>query len=201
LLDDVLSLILASVVAFVATSLDNLVLLAGFRASPSVRRGAVGGGYLAAVAVVGLLSLAVAAAADDLIPFPIGWLGAAPIAIGLWSGFAAFRRPAEVEGEARGAREGVGFASVFLTMLANSGDSLIVLTALQSDTRSWLDAIVFGTVLAMAWLWAWLSRVVTRQPWLERRMASFGRFGLPVLLVLVGLYILMDTPSDALGTP
>lgn len=201
MLDDILSLMLASVVAFVATSLDNLVLLAGFRAAPRVRRGAVAGGYLAAVAVVGLLSLAVAAAADDVIPFPLGWLGAAPIAIGLWTGVAAFRSGPPAGASADDPPEGAGFFGIFLTMLANSGDSLIVFTALQSDTRSWLDAIVLGSIIAMGGLWVWLSGVVTRQPWLQRPMGAFGRFGLPVLLVLVGLYILMDTPSDAVVSP
>ena len=198
--DDVFSLVLASVAAFVATSVDNLVLLTGFRASGSPQRGAVGGGYFAAVMVVSLLSLVVAAITDDFIPFPLGWLGLAPIAIGVWAGIAALRPPAVPETGAPTTREGVGFVGVFLTMLANSGDSLVVFTALQGDTRSWLDAVAFGTFLAMAGLWAWLSKVMTRHPRLRGPMETFGRFGLPILLVLVGLYILMDSPSDALGS-
>lgn len=201
MIDDVLSLVLASIAAFVATSLDNLVLLAGFRTAGPARRGAVGGAYFAVVLLVSLLSLGVAAATDDVIPFPLGWLGFAPISIGVWSGVRALRRVSSPESVGDPARDApVGFAGVFLTMLANSGDSLIVFTALQGDTRSWLDAIACATFLSMAMLWAWLSRVVTRHPNVRGPLESFGRFGLPVLLVIVGIYILMDTPSDAVGS-
>lgn len=200
MLDDVFSLILASAAAFIATSLDNLVLLAGFRASPSPQRGAVGGGYFAAVLVVSLLSFVVAAIADDFIPFPLGWLGLAPLAIGVWAGIAAFRRRTPPQAGASVTQEGVGFVGVFLTTLANSGDSLVVFTSLQGDTRSWLDVVALGTFLVMAAIWAWLSEVMTRHPRVRGPMEVFGRFGLPILLVWVGLYILMDSPSDALGS-
>lgn len=201
MIDDILSLVLASIAAFVATSLDNLVLLAGFRTSGPARRGTVGGAYFSVVLVVALLSLGVAAATDDLIPFPLGWLGLAPITIGVWTGVQTLRRGSSPESGDAPARDiPVGFAGVFATMLANSGDSLIVFTALQGDTRSWLDAVACATFLSMAILWAWLSRVVTRHPRVRGPLESFGRFGLPILLVSVGIYILLDTPSDALGS-
>ena len=32
-------------------------------------------------------------------------------------------------------------------------------------------------------------------------LRGFARFGLPILLICVGLYILLDSPTDAIVTP
>lgn len=195
--------VLASMVTFTATSLDNLLLLVGFRSAESIRPGVIGMAYLATVATVTGLALALAAVVDDVVPFPLGYLGFAPIAIGVWHGVGAFRptpEPPEGTDSAEGARaaDAAGFASVFLTMLANSGDSFLVFTAFLGDTRSWLDGISAATFLAMAALWVRLSGTLAEHPRFRGPLRGFARFGLPILLICVGLYILLDSPTDTL---
>jgi cadmium resistance protein CadD (predicted permease) len=86
-------------------------------------------------------------------------------------------------------------------MLANSGDSFLVFTALLGDTRSWLDGVVVGALVAMSVLWVRIAAVVTEHPRLRDPLRVFARFGLPILLVCVGLYILLDTPTDTVVAP
>ena len=203
---DIVTLVVASMVTFTATSMDNLLLLVGFRSSESMRPGVIGIAYLAAVVVVTGLALALAAVVDDVMPFPLGYLGLAPIAIGVWHGLRAFRsepEPPEGTDSSEGARtaDAAGFLSVFLTMLANSGDSFLVFTAFLGDTRSWLDGISAGTFIVMAVLWARLSKTLTEHPRFRGPLRGFARFGLPILLICVGLYILLDSPTDAIVGP
>ena len=202
----IVAIIAASVVTFVATSMDNLLLLVGFRTSDSIRPGIIGLAYILTVATVSGVALALAAVADDVIPFRLGYLGFAPIAIGVYHGIAAFRTPkSEPEGTERGpgakAADATGFVSVFFTMLANSGDSFLVFMALLGDTRSWLDGVVVAALVAMSVLWVRIAAAVTEHPRLRDPLRGFARFGLPVLLVCVGLYILLDTPTDVVGVP
>jgi len=200
------AIIAASVVTFVATSMDNLLLLVGFRTSDSIRPGIIGLAYVATVAAVSGLALALAAVADDVIPFRLGYLGFAPIAIGVYHGVNAFRAPrASPDGTEAGvgarSADATGFASVFFTMLANSGDSFLVFMALLGDTRSWLDGVVVGALVTMSVLWVRIAAAVTEHPRLRDPLRGFARFGLPILLVCVGLYILLDTPTDVVGSP
>lgn len=203
---DIATLVVASMVTFTATSMDNLLLLVGFRSSDSIRPGVIGLAYLAAVLVVTGLALALAAVVDDVMPFPVGYLGFAPIAIGIWHGIGAFRstpEPPAGTDSPEGARsaDAAGFMSVFITMLANSGDSFLVFTAFLGDTRSWFDGVTAATFVVMAVLWARLSKTLAEHPRFRGPLRGFARFGLPILLICVGLYILLDTPTDTVLTP
>ena len=89
------------------------------------------------------------------------------------------------------------FHSSEIPFVFQNGDDVLRQSPSSCKSIGAIDTAVSG---AMAALWAWLSSVVTRHPQVRGPMETFGRFGLPVLLVLVGLYILMDTPSDSLGS-
>ena len=203
---DIFALVIASIVTFTATSLDNLLLLVGFRSAESMRPGVIGLGYLAAVMCVSVVALLLAAVVDDVVPFPLGYLGFAPLGIGVWHGLRAFRpQPEPPEGtdssEGAKAADAAGFASVFATMLANSGDSFLVFTAFLGDTRSWLDGVVVATFALMALAWIRIAGALVEHPRLGEPLRGFARFGLPILLICVGLYILLDSPTDAIVTP
>lgn len=208
--ESIAAVVVMSVTAFVATSLDNLLLLVGFQAAGNIPRRGIAAGYVATILVVCAVAFGLATAAEQALPFSLSWLGLAPIVIGLWHGVTAFR--AGPGATAPGSREQVrpedltpaervtGFLSVLLTMLANSSDSLIVVVALLGDTRSRLDWYVVGTLVAMAMLWSTSAGWLSRRPNLQRPLRAFARYGLPVLLVVIGVYILMDSPTDVVGS-
>jgi cadmium resistance protein CadD (predicted permease) len=202
---DLAPIIVVSATTFVATSLDNLLILVGFQTSDSLSTRTIGVGYLAAMAVMIGVATVLAAAADGGLPFPVGYLGVAPIGIGIYHGVLAFRpdiagaKSAERAASKRTAA--AGFVSVFATMAANSGDSLLVFTALIADTEHDLDWMILGTVLLMATAWVWIARWLTEHDRFRDPLRGFARFGLPILLVGVGLYILMNSPTDVVMGP
>jgi cadmium resistance protein CadD (predicted permease) len=206
---DFAAIVAVSATTFAATSLDNLLILVGFQTSNSVPTRSISLGFLAATTTMIGVALALAAAADEGLPFAVGYLGLAPIAIGIYHGVRAFRPDREEEeGADSASREGVarkravaGFASVFLTMLANSGDSLLVFTALIADTKRQADLGILATVLVMAAAWVWVARWLSGHPRFREPLRGFARFGLPILLIGVGLYILTDSPTDVVLRP
>jgi len=203
---EIATIVAMSATAFVATSLDNLLLLVGFHTAGTFVRRAIALGYLVAIGIVAALALGLAGAAEATLPFSLGWLGLAPLSIGIWQGIRAFQTQPEValDGPARELRpedltlgeRATGFLSILLTMLANSGDSLVVVTALLGDTRSNLDGCVVATLLGMGVLWTAGARWLSLRPALQKPLRAFARFGLPLLLIAVGGYILLDTPTD-----
>jgi len=204
---DLVVIAIVSATTFVATSLDNLLILVGFQTSDSVPSRVIPFGYLAAMGAMIGVAVALAAAADEGLPFRVGYLGLAPITIGLYHGVMAFRTVDEERDEPSASEavvsKGVvaGFASVFVTMLANSADSLLVFTALIADTEREADWAILATVLTMAATWVWIARWLTGHPRFKKPLEGFARFGLPILLVGLGLYILVNSPTDVLGAP
>jgi cadmium resistance protein CadD (predicted permease) len=131
-------------VAFVATSLDNLVLLISFLGNPSYPRRVVAPAYIGTVlGVVGLAAVvSVVARFGPLEGRGIVFLGFVPLGLGL---FYAVRlilpgRVSEQEklqlSMARTMRLRRGRAAVIAVTLAASGDSLATYAALFADTRT-----------------------------------------------------------------
>jgi cadmium resistance protein CadD (predicted permease) len=192
---DILTIMVASSTAFVASSMDNLLLLIGFKAAPRLDRRSVSAGYVLSVVIVTGLAWALALAAEGRTPFRLSYLGVLPILAGVHHGFRSLRERASSEG-APPPERGSGFLSVLVTMLANSGDSLLVLMALFADTTPGLDGIAGATLIAMSVLWIRIAVYVAGHPRHRGRVEAFARYALPFILVAVGVYILMDTPTD-----
>jgi cadmium resistance protein CadD (predicted permease) len=199
----------AAAVAFVATSLDNLILLVGFFAEESYPRRKVVAGYVAAVLVVGLVAFGVSAAAHRAPHEFLGYLGIIPIGLGVHHAVAlvSARRTAGGGGSGEGlarpeksvaphsATRGVA-VSVALVMLAAGGDSLATFMALFADTRADLAIPVLLAIGGTALIWSGLAAWLVSHPRIVRIVRRFGPYFLPILLIAIGLFILADTPSD-----
>jgi len=192
---DILAIALASAAAFVASSMDNLLLLVGFKSARSMDRRSVRVGYVVSVVTVTGLAWGLALAAEGRVPFRLSYLGVLPIIAGVYHGVRSLRERASSE-VARPPSRGSGFFSVLVTMLANSGDSLLVLMALFADTAPGLDLVAGATLVAMSALWIAIAGFVAGHPRHRSRVEAFARYALPVILVAVGIYILMDTSTD-----
>lgn len=192
---DIFAIVVASAAAFIASSMDNLLLLVGFKAARGLDRRGVRAGYVLSVVIVTGLAWALAFAAEGRTPFRLSYLGILPILAGVHHGIRSFRERAISE-KARPAARGSGFFSVLATMLANSGDSLLVLMALFADTKPGLDWVASATLVAMSVLWIRIAGFVAGHPRHRARVEAFARYALPVILVAVGVYILMDTSTD-----
>ena len=86
--------------------------------------------------------------------------------------------------------------TVGLVMLANNGDSLAVLTSLFAETREPFTLLIAGTGLSMALLWSRLAGWIARHPRLEGPIRKWSPYVLPLILIVVGWYILSDTVTD-----
>jgi len=178
-------------VAFVSTNLDNLVVLTALRVSGSTPR--VLAGYGASVALVLAVGAGFGVTDEWLAPGHVQWIGWVPLGLGLYQ-LAMF-----LAGRASGAvRRGsvAGVAGAFAVFTAMSADSVAVLGPLVADTANHLERIVLTGWAGMAVVWAWLSGRLATRPSVAAATGRLGAWLAPVLMILVGCYILLDTVSD-----
>lgn len=174
-----LSTILSSIIAFIGTNIDDILVLT-LLLSGTRRRGRVFAGYLLGIFVLAALS---ALAADGLRFLSAGWLrllGIVPIALGVRALFGRGGGVSEVRPSVFGAA---------LITLGNGADNLgvyIPLFARLSAGRVVLSSLVF---LAMGVLWVFLAGRIASLPALRRIIGS--RALVPAVFILLGLYILL----------
>ena len=192
----VFAVVLAGV-TFVSTSFDNLLLLLGFFSHPSFRRGEVVRGYVGTVLLVALAAGLLGAAARFAPVRSLGWLGLVPIGLGIYHAARALSGRSPVGPPPVRPRAGHGgLGTTTLVTLASSADSFMVYTALFADTRSGLEPALLATIAVCAWGWTAVARGLLSHERLRGQVARVAPWALPLILIAVGVYILMDTPTD-----
>ena len=194
---DVLLILLVTAGAFVATNLDNLLLLVALNTRYAGRPLPVVAGYFAAMLVVGALALAIGKLAGNAPVEYLGLLGVVPVAIGAVS-LARLFRPARARGMEEPGSVGAAFATTMTTQLGNGTDTVVTFSILFADSNDAGDFVVALAFCAMPCVFAALAFHGSRHDWLRRLLQGYGQYVTPVILIAVGLYILSNTGLDML---
>ncbi len=196
---DLLAISLVTVVSFIFTNLDNLILaVVSLGSRPNkplpVQLGMVSAAVL--VLLVSLLALAIGRTIDAGV---LGYLGLAPIGIGLYTLFYSGRMVHVTGDEAAPAKSGGSWAIWLATttlLFANSGDTLALLLPLLAESNTGSAIVVVVTFVVCAVIWAVIARLLSRQPILVRKLQDRGERLVPWIMIAVGIYVLLDTGTD-----
>ena len=191
----VASLMVLTAAGFIATNLDNLLVLVALSAGGTRLRAAAG--FLLAAATLLCAATLGMFVGDLLDPNWVGYLGVVPLALGL-SMFVKLLRPGDPEAPTVNAAP-VGIAGSCLVMLSNSGDNLALFLPLMADTQKTLLPVIILTYVGMAMAWTLLARWLVGHRLLARSLERHGRWILPCIMVVVGSVVLMDTGYDRLS--
>jgi cadmium resistance protein CadD (predicted permease) len=198
-LAEIISVMGVTAAAFVSTNLDNLVVLSAYGARPGYRPLPIKLTFILVCLLVLVLSLAVGRAAGALPADKIRFLGLIPMGLGAYQiatlalGAADEFPGPSVAPPAGGISAYIGFA---LVMLANSSDSVSVLTPLMADLKPLFVAAGFAAALIAAIAMSAVGHFLARHPASKIALETFAKWLLPFLLVGIGLLILLDKPSD-----
>jgi cadmium resistance transport/sequestration family protein len=193
-----LQTLIKAAIAFVATNLDDFVLLMVFFSQVPSRfsyRQIFWGRYLGFAALIAL-SLPGFFGGLVLPKAYIGLLGLVPIAIGLRQ---LLKREDEAEVQLANAPKlpfvNAQMASVATITLANGGDNIgiyVSLLAGQTWAELGLTLLVFGVLVA---LWYWLAQALVSHPLMGNRLTTVGHRLMPFVLIGLGLFILIDSET------
>src|SRR4051794_10840355 len=185
----------AAIVVFVATNVDDILLLAALFGS-ALRTRAVVAGQFIGMAVLTAVSVGAAYAATTVPGDWIRWLGLLPIALRLWLLLRLWQQrrspddddddddddvAAERNLEARLHSQALAVAAI---TIANGGDNLGVYIPLFARDVSVLPLyIVVFTVLTGAW--CWLGWALVKNPVGGAVMKRWGHIILPFVLIAI----------------
>ena len=191
-----LGLIAAS---FAATNFDNLAFLTSRLLAARVRSRQILIGHLLGMFVLLALSCGFGLTAS-LVPIEwIGFLGVIPIALGLMELKQLYGLSRTGSGiEATGVPQG-GPAlplSIAMTQVANGVDTILVFGPLFADSKMTIDFVILVGFLVMTLLWFGLARILGSHAARFKVIGRYGQWIAPIVMILVGFYILNDTRTD-----
>jgi cadmium resistance protein CadD (predicted permease) len=176
-------------IAYAATNMDNLLIMASLGAGRASRGQLVTGFVVASSIVLGVASMAMFI--DRLLPDAVlGYLGFVPISIGV---YLLLFTDSGTEDAASSATTWPAIAGL---LLANSGDTIFALGPLFAESSSGARlglALGFG-LIASVWLVLILN--VSQRVARSEVLARLGHRMAPWMMILVGLYILSDSATD-----
>lgn len=198
---EALTLVGLVISGFVATSIDNLLILVVLLGANSERRSAVLIGFIVSSVLVICLSVLGVAIGSMIGANLIGYLGLVPLLLGIQMLYVAYRggqRDTEhVDSLTKRTESGIWF-STFVLMFSNSGDSIAVFLPLLAESGGGALSVIICSYLVMALLWAGLSYMISGQRSLARRIEHRAEKIVPWIMIGVGAYILLDTATDTL---
>jgi cadmium resistance protein CadD (predicted permease) len=177
-------------IALLSTNLDNLLLVLAWPPGKGLKRSAVL--FLMTMTVVVVLSWWLSLAIDHSASSVLVWAGFIPLGMGLYELLRRSRGPDNSEDSERQS----GAASLVVMLMANSGDTLAVQTALFADLATVVHVPgLLGSILG-ALILAVLAFIIVNSPGVNRGWLGPVSRARPWLLMIIGILILMDTDFD-----
>lgn len=185
---------------FIASNLDNLLLLVVLQGANAGQRQAVLLAYFTSCVVVIFASMLGVALGAAMGAGLVGYLGLVPLLLGCRLLYLNWRSSPVAElAEAQGVKAGQSiWLSTFVLMLSNSGDSVALFLPLVAESSRSSLVVVVIVYLLMAVLWGGFSRLISSRQDIARHIESRAERIVPWIMILVGIYVLMDSATDTL---
>jgi cadmium resistance transport/sequestration family protein len=197
--------IMAGFTSFVATNIDDIVILMLFFAQVNTTfkiRHIVVGQYLGFTAIL-LMSLPGFFGGLVVPKTWIGLLGLVPIAMGVYY----WRSPNQESSEIQGVTTETVKPSLISTLIgaetykvaavtfANGGDNIGIYVPLFANSN-WANLGVILTVfLVMIAIWCWIAYWLTNYPAIAQILTRYGHQIVPFFLILIGIFILLESET------
>lgn len=186
--------------AYIATNLDNLVLLVLLLTRYGNHTASVIAGFFACMFILGTTGFWIGMAANIAPVEYLGLLGFVPISIGIIGVVKLLRGeagPIEADEQSIGGMRTV-FMATLISQLGNGADTIVTFGALFADSMPSADILIVLTLAAMAVIFVLVAIYTIRHPSLNDLIRRHGHRVTPFILIIVGAYILANTATDLL---
>lgn len=193
----ILSSVLQAIGLFIATNIDDIIVLSLFFARGAGRRGTTArilvGQYLGFIGILGASVLVALGAGAFLPPEVIPYFGLIPLGLGLWAAWQAWRnRGADDDDEAKVEGKTVGVWTVAGVTFANGGDNIGVYVPVFLSVGP--AAVVAYCIVFLALVAALVGLgkfVATRRP-IAELLERWEHILFPIVLIGLGIFILVS---------
>ena len=193
----ILSSVLQGIGLFIATNIDDIIVLSLFFARGAGQRGTTArilvGQYLGFAGILGASVLVTLGAGAFLPPEVIPYFGLIPLGLGLWAAWQAWRnRGADDDDEAKVEGKKVGVWTVAGVTFANGGDNIgVYVPVFLSVGRAAVVAYCIVFLALVAALVGLGKFVATRRP-IAELLERWEHILFPIVLIGLGIFILVS---------
>jgi cadmium resistance transport/sequestration family protein len=211
-MDRLLSAVLVGITSFIATNLDDIVVLVIFFSQVSAtfrRRHIVFGQYLGFTALL-LLSLPGYFGGLVLPKAWVGLLGFLPLGVGVGQLLNPDTDEPDVQTVSIASESKASIGTVMGSLLspqayqvaavtiANGGDNIGIYVPLFASSTFPRLVIIVSVFLVLVGVWCWVAERLTRQRAISLLLSRYGHRAIPFVLIGLGLYILIDCGTLAM---
>lgn len=197
-MNSIVAIIPIAASAYVATNLDNFILLVALLARYRSHTSHVVAGYFACILILGLVGLWIGKAANFVPVEYLGLLGFVPISIGVFEIIQLRRGKAKVivanEKSVNEARK--VFMTTLTSQLGNGADTIVIFGVLFIDSMPSADILTIFTLAAMAVIFVFVGIYAVRHPAICEWIDRYAYRVMPVVLIIVGIYVVANTATD-----
>ncbi len=186
--------------AYVATNLDNFILLVALLARYRNHTSYVVAAYLVCVLIFGFVGLWIGKVANIAPVEYLGLLGFVPISIGAVELIQLRRGKAKVTVAKKESDDGARkvFMTTLSSQLGNGADTIVIFGVLFIDSMPSADILTILTLAAMAVIFVFVGIYAVRHPALCEWIDRYAYRVMPFVLIIVGVYIVANTATDLL---
>ncbi|MCL6632383.1 MAG: cadmium resistance transporter [Alicyclobacillus herbarius] len=183
-------------ISFAATNIDDIFVLAAlFSQSTFANRNAyiVAGQYLG---ISTLIVLSIVGALGALI-IPRAWMGHLGI-VPVYMGIKMFFSRDEETPIYRNVLTDLNTYKVMAIVIGNGIDNVSVYIPLFMQRPWFYNGIILIFFLILTGVWCWIAYKIVHNPWIGRLIEKCGQLIIPIVLIVVGGYIMLEAGTFAL---
>ena len=197
-MNNMIAIIPVAAAAYVATNLDNFILLVALLARYRKHTANVIAGFFASTLILVLVGMWIGKAANIVPVEYLGLLGFVPISIGVIELIQLRRGNTDAteakEESADGAQK--VFTTTLGTQLGNGADTVVIFGVLFIDSMPAADILSAITFAAMAFIFVCVGVYAVRHPALCEWIDRYAHRAMPFVLIIVGVYVIANTATD-----
>ena len=190
-----MEILIASIIAFAATNIDDIFILMLFFGDRNYKTKDVVVGQFVGVGLLIGISFAGSFATLVVDRAYIGLLGLLPIFLGTKSLIKLFRQQPTYDGKESKSMTG-NKHSVFVVAsvtIANGGDNIGIYIPLFASLSPAGKLTMTLTFIIMIAIWCFAGNFLARHPAIAKLIDKYGHIITPLVLILLGLYILYES--------
>jgi len=182
---------------YIATNVDNLLLLVSWMLARQGSTGRILTGYWIAAFAILLASWSLGLSANVIPINYVGYLGLVPIMLGVRMLFRQFR--GREDAPVGLVPEKFSILAITTTLFANSADTMLVFSPLLADSETGTDYMIVVGYIAMATTWFLLALFFSRHAARLQPVSVAARWLAPLIMIVIGFYILDNTLTDVVA--
>jgi cadmium resistance transport/sequestration family protein len=189
--------VLTSLLAFVSTNIDDIFILMLFFGAKKIKPSSIIAGQYLGIGTLVVLSLAGSFIGNFIDQRYIGILGLFPIFLAIkhvWQ----LTKPNERDEGGDVAAASSSIVAVAGVTIANGADNIGVYVPLLTTLSQHEKMLLVIVFIVMVYLWCLAGKYLASRTVVARQLERFGHVIMPVVLFLLGLFILIESGTFAL---